>query len=71
MASKKKKKKKKEFSFLIGKIDMQLENKGGFFPLGIGPKFGPAGITDKALVYDKKVLNRIYLPYFVLSFAKL
>ena len=44
--SKKKKSKKKIFFFfllflnILGKTDMVLGKKGGYFRLGIGPKFG-------------------------------
>ena len=42
--SKKSKKKKKDFFFLlflIGKIRRGIGEKGGYFQLGMGPKFAP------------------------------
>ena len=37
------------FTFLIGKNKDAIGKKGGYFPLGMGLKFGPAGMADKAL----------------------
>ena len=38
-------------TFLIGKSKHAIGKKGGYFPLGMGPKFGPAGMADKAPMY--------------------
>ena len=37
------------FTFLIGKDRHAIGKKGGYFPLGMGLKFGPKGKADKAL----------------------
>ena len=54
----------KIFFFLIGKKRDAIGKKGGYFPLGLGQKFSPVGMADKALLVYSHV---IYITLFHIS----
>ena len=49
------------FFYLIWKNRRAIGKKGGYFPLGIGPKFSPAGMADKALVLNNFKTSSVLL----------